>query len=118
MQAPLMRIPYTGLLPPPNIIPRNSNTLPGAIAALSKFLTAPPSPSLRDGPGDPRSTVILSGAGISVASGLAGESNSRTRSYSTLCELSGAKEMYYIEWAPEIALGLFDSLFRVSSLSY
>ncbi|CZT03628.1 related to sirtuin type 4 [Rhynchosporium agropyri] len=67
-----MRIPYTGPLPAPNIIPRNANTITGAIAALSKFLTAPPSPSLRqDGVGDPTSTVILSGAGISVASGLA-----------------------------------------------
>jgi NAD-dependent SIR2 family protein deacetylase len=45
--------------------------LPGAIAALSRFLTAPPSSTLYDGAGDPESTVILSGAGISVASGLA-----------------------------------------------
>jgi len=71
MQKPLMRIPYTGPLPPPNIIPRNANTITGAIAALSRFLTAPPSKSLQGGPGDPNSTVILSGAGISVASGLA-----------------------------------------------
>ena len=66
-----MRIPYTGPLPPPHIIPRNANTITGAIAALSKFLTAPPSPTLQDGAGDPKSTVVLSGAGISVASGLA-----------------------------------------------
>lgn len=65
-----MRIPYTGELPRPNIIPRNANSTFGAVAALSKFLTAPPSPSLQDG-GDPNSTVILSGAGLSVASGLA-----------------------------------------------
>lgn len=75
MQRPLMRIPYTGPLPPPNIIPRNANTITGAVAALSQFLTAPPlpslSPSVNHGVGDPRSTVILSGAGISVASGLA-----------------------------------------------
>ncbi|PSS18619.1 hypothetical protein M430DRAFT_35094 [Amorphotheca resinae ATCC 22711] len=71
MQKPLLRIPYTGPLPPPTIIPRNANTLIGAIAALSNFLTAPPSPSLRDSAGDPHSTVVLSGAGISVASGLA-----------------------------------------------
>ncbi|CAG8956956.1 hypothetical protein HYFRA_00012007 [Hymenoscyphus fraxineus] len=75
MNKPLMRIPYTGPLPPPNIIPRNANTLPGAIAALSRFLTAPPSPSLQSSHNsknyDPESTVILSGAGISVASGLA-----------------------------------------------
>jgi hypothetical protein len=66
-----MRIPYTGALPPPSIIPTNANTITGAIAALSKFLTSPPSLSLQDGGGDPQSTVILSGAGISVASGLA-----------------------------------------------
>lgn len=66
-----MRIPYTGPLPAPSILPRNANSLPGAIAAVSKFLTAPPRPSLQDEAGDPNSTVILSGAGISVASGLA-----------------------------------------------
>lgn len=71
MQKPLMKIPYTGPLPPPRIIPRNANTPTGAIAALSKFLTAPPAPRLQYGVGDPQSTVILSGAGISVASGLA-----------------------------------------------
>jgi NAD-dependent SIR2 family protein deacetylase len=71
MQKPLMRIPYTGPLPSPSIIPRNANTSTRAIAALSRFLTAPPSKSLQDGTKDPHSTVILSGAGISVASGLA-----------------------------------------------
>lgn len=71
MQKPLLRIPYTGPLPPPRIIPRNANTVHGAVAAVSRFLTAPPSPSLHDGVRDPHSTVILSGAGISVASGLA-----------------------------------------------
>ncbi|KAF4635995.1 hypothetical protein G7Y89_g2085 [Cudoniella acicularis] len=72
MQKTLMRIPYTGPLPAPYIIPRNANTPTGAIAALSKFLTAPPAPALQDHRGcDTRSTVILSGAGISVASGLA-----------------------------------------------
>lgn len=63
MSKPFMRIPYTGPLPPPIIIPRNANTLPGALAALKKFF-------------DPRhdgatKTVLLTGAGISVASGLA-----------------------------------------------
>lgn len=67
-----MRIPYTGPLPAPNIIPRNANTIHGAIAALSTFLTAPPSGALEpSSTADPQSTVILSGAGISVASGLA-----------------------------------------------
>ncbi|KAH7349925.1 Sir2 family protein [Plectosphaerella cucumerina] len=65
MRKPLMRIPYTDLLAPPTLIPRNANTLPGALAALQTFFTAP-SPA-----GLPDSTVVLSGAGLSVASGLA-----------------------------------------------
>ena len=66
-----MRIPYTGPLPPPRVIPRNADTLPGALAALSRFLTAPPAAALQRATGDPESTVVISGAGISVASGLA-----------------------------------------------
>ena len=67
-----MRIPYTGPLPPPIIIPRNANTPSGALYALQNFLSAPPSSKL-----DPtyhnvnNQTVLLTGAGISVASGLA-----------------------------------------------
>jgi NAD-dependent deacetylase sirtuin 4 len=71
MNKPLMRIPYTGPLPPPRIIPRNANTARGAIAALSHFLTTPPAKSLNGQTAHPDSTVILTGAGISVASGLA-----------------------------------------------
>lgn len=71
MNKPLMRIPYTGQLPAPRIIPRNANTSTGAIAALSRFLTAPPAPNLNPSTIDPKSTVILTGAGVSVASGLA-----------------------------------------------
>jgi NAD+-dependent protein deacetylase sirtuin 4 len=71
MNKPLLRIPYTGPLPAPRIIPRNANTAPGAIAALSKFLTAAPAKTLNSNAQDAKSTVILSGAGISVASGLA-----------------------------------------------
>jgi NAD-dependent deacetylase sirtuin 4 len=71
MHKPLMRIPYTGPLPAPRIIPRHANTERGAISALQKFLTAPPAKALHEATGDPLSTVILSGAGISVASGLA-----------------------------------------------
>jgi NAD-dependent deacetylase sirtuin 4 len=71
MKKPPIRIPYTGPLPPPRIIPRNANTSTGAVAALSKFLTAPPATTLSKSTVDPESTVILSGAGISVASGLA-----------------------------------------------
>ncbi|KAL9944614.1 hypothetical protein ACHAPW_001176 [Verticillium nonalfalfae] len=65
MGKPLMRIPYTELFAPPTLIPRNANTLPGAVAALTRFLTAP----VADGRSP--TTVILSGAGLSVSSGLA-----------------------------------------------
>ncbi|KAI9849628.1 MAG: hypothetical protein M1837_002753 [Sclerophora amabilis] len=70
-----MRVPYTGALPPPRLVPRWANTPTGAVAALANFLTASPSGTLKhlaaaDNPND-GSTVILSGAGISVASGLA-----------------------------------------------
>ena len=68
MPKPLMRIPYTGPLPPPLILPRNANTRAGALAALQTFLRAP-------APGSPATpngtTVMLTGAGVSVASGLA-----------------------------------------------
>lgn len=66
-----MRIPYTGPLPAPTIIPKNANTPTGAISALTNFLSAPTSTL---GPPSPRShglTVLLTGAGVSVASGLA-----------------------------------------------
>ncbi|KAH6627703.1 DHS-like NAD/FAD-binding domain-containing protein [Chaetomium tenue] len=65
MKKPLMRIPYTELFPPPTTIPATARSLPGAIAALQEFLHAPPPRDL------PRSTVLLTGAGLSVASGLA-----------------------------------------------
>ncbi|PGH17129.1 hypothetical protein AJ79_01267 [Helicocarpus griseus UAMH5409] len=72
MTRPLIRIPFTGPLPPPLIYPRSANSIPGAIDAITSFLTAPPSPLLR-GPDVGRNelTVLLTGAGISVASGLA-----------------------------------------------
>ncbi|OJD36504.1 sir2 family protein [Diplodia corticola] len=86
---PIMRIPYTDPLPAPRILPPSARTAPGAIAALATFLTAPPSPHLRPhaspspSPSSSSSsparrdarqhagTVVLTGAGISVASGLA-----------------------------------------------
>jgi len=72
MHKSFMRIPYTGPLPPPIIIPRDANTPSGAVAALSAFLAAAPPLSLKP-PGHDyhASTVLLTGAGISVASGLA-----------------------------------------------
>ncbi|KAI4203963.1 MAG: hypothetical protein LQ348_001346 [Seirophora lacunosa] len=66
-----MRIPYTGPLPPPIIVPRNANTPTGAISALTRFLSAPASPLLAASPSSNGRTVLLTGAGISVASGLA-----------------------------------------------
>ncbi|KAK4574426.1 hypothetical protein LTR86_002188 [Recurvomyces mirabilis] len=62
-----MRIPYTAPLPSPTIIPASASTLSGALTALSDFLTAPPATNRQSN----GKTVILSGAGISVASGLA-----------------------------------------------
>ena len=59
---PLMRIPYTAPLPPPTIFPTSAATLQGAVTALRDFLTPA---------GCAGKTLILSGAGISVASGLA-----------------------------------------------
>ncbi|KAI0396911.1 SIR2 family histone deacetylase-like protein [Xylariaceae sp. FL0594] len=65
MRKPYLRIPYTDPLPAPTIIPRTAATLSGALAALQEFLTAPSSTRSRP------STAVLTGAGISVASGLA-----------------------------------------------
>lgn len=64
---PLMRIPYTSPLPSPTIIPASATTIQGAVAALQNFLSTPPKTSNARG----GKAVILSGAGISVASGLA-----------------------------------------------
>ncbi|KAF9885616.1 hypothetical protein FE257_012707 [Aspergillus nanangensis] len=71
MTAPAIRIPFTGPLPPPIIVPPSARTVSGAIDALLSFLTAPPSPYLRGvDVGRNAQTVLLTGAGISVASGL------------------------------------------------
>ena len=54
------RIPFTAPLPPPaRILPASATTVEGAVAALASFLD-------RHGP----KTLLISGAGISVASGL------------------------------------------------
>lgn len=74
MQKPLMRIPYTGPLPAPLIIPRSATTPHAAARAIRNFLLAPPSPHLQPPSNDTsvsNKTVLLTGAGISVASGLA-----------------------------------------------
>lgn len=60
-----LRIPYTDILTIPTIIPASANTLAGAVSALSAFLTSPQPSHLSS------QTVLLTGAGLSVASGLA-----------------------------------------------
>ncbi|KAL9104209.1 MAG: hypothetical protein Q9163_000809 [Psora crenata] len=63
-----MRIPYTGPLPPPIIIPPSANTPAGATHALSQLLSTRSDNGRQD---ESNKTVLLTGAGISVASGLA-----------------------------------------------
>lgn len=71
MTTPAIRIPFTGPLPPAIIVPSTAASLAGAIDAVSAFFTAPPSSNLRGvDVGRHSQTVVLSGAGISVASGL------------------------------------------------
>ncbi|KKA26856.1 hypothetical protein TD95_002453 [Thielaviopsis punctulata] len=65
MRSASIRIPYRDKFPSPAILPPTATTIPAAIDALVNFFTARPPPSL------PQSTVVLSGAGLSVASGLA-----------------------------------------------
>lgn len=67
MSKPLLRIPYTEILSPATIIPAGATNLPAALDALQTFITAPSPPGLDL----PQKTVVLSGAGVSVASGLA-----------------------------------------------
>ena len=66
-----MRIPFTNPLPATTIVPPSARTVLGAIDAVTHFLSAPPSPLLRGiDVGRNDQTVLLTGAGISVASGL------------------------------------------------
>ncbi|EFQ99876.1 NAD-dependent deacetylase sirtuin-4 [Nannizzia gypsea CBS 118893] len=66
-----MRIPFTAPFAAPTILPASAATVAGAIDALARFLAAP-SPLLLRGIdlGRNEQTVLLTGAGISVASGL------------------------------------------------
>jgi NAD-dependent deacetylase sirtuin 4 len=81
---PLLRIPYTSPLPLPKIIPSSAETTSGAIDALLEFLapslphSAIPQSSISSkltasaqGVNQHGKTLLLTGAGISVASGLA-----------------------------------------------
>ncbi|KAG5925874.1 hypothetical protein E4U42_003851 [Claviceps africana] len=65
MSKPLMRIPYKDILAAPTIIPATAKTLQGGLSALLNFFQTPPPGRLPD------ATVVLTGAGISVSSGLA-----------------------------------------------
>lgn len=66
-----LRIPYTKPFPPAVVFPQAASTVAGAIDAIADFFTAPPSPFLQGiDVGNNAQTVILTGAGISVASGL------------------------------------------------
>ncbi|PHH62921.1 hypothetical protein CDD81_6554 [Ophiocordyceps australis] len=65
MRTQFMRIPYTDIAPPSASIPGSATTLPRAVTALCAFVAAPPPHGL------PSSSVLLTGAGLSVASGLA-----------------------------------------------
>lgn len=67
MKKSLLRIPYTAEFAPPPVVPASANSLQGAVTALGEFLTS----SLPRRRGLPENTVVLSGAGLSVASGLA-----------------------------------------------
>jgi len=78
-----MRIPYTDPLPTPRIIPATASTFGGAVAALAEFLSGRRAEGRIDGQrrGSNTRTLLLTGAGVSVASGLAdyrGESGTYT----------------------------------------
>jgi NAD-dependent deacetylase sirtuin 4 len=68
MQTPFLRIPFTNPLPAPRIFPATASSVDGAVEALHAFLL--PSKT-KTHHAQKSKTVILSGAGISVASGLA-----------------------------------------------
>ena len=70
MSKTLMRIPYTGRLPDALTIPPSAATPRGAAVALAEFLSSRSSAAGTHTAGPPR-TVLLTGAGVSVASGLA-----------------------------------------------
>lgn len=65
MRNTLFRIPYTDLLPPSSITPASARSLQGGVDALHRFFATPSPAHL------PPSTVVITGAGLSVASGLA-----------------------------------------------
>jgi NAD-dependent deacetylase sirtuin 4 len=65
MRKTLLRVPYPEVFSSNIVIPTTASTVPGAVAALQHFLLGN-----RSQPRPPK-TLVLSGAGLSVASGLA-----------------------------------------------
>tara|TARA_R110002003_G_scaffold1184_11_gene22682 strand:- start:49983 stop:50522 length:540 start_codon:yes stop_codon:yes gene_type:complete len=115
---PLLRVPYTDPLPLPKIIPTSAKTPSGAIAALVDFLApslgASVTPQSRissrlntsvKGVRKDGKTLLLTGAGISVASGLAdyrGTNGTYTLNktyrpiyYNEFCENHEARKRYW-----------------------
>ncbi|KAI9675786.1 MAG: hypothetical protein M1829_003211 [Trizodia sp. TS-e1964] len=98
-----MRIPYSspGALPAARAVPHYASDFAGAITALSNFLTI----SSSGQNAVPSSTVILSGAGLSVASGLAdyrGQNGTYTQNttyrpifYEEFCRNHEARKRYW-----------------------
>jgi NAD+-dependent protein deacetylase sirtuin 4 len=86
MAKTFTRSPFLGPFPAPTIFPQSAGTVSGAIDAITTFFSSPPSPLLRGvDVGRNDQTVLLTGAGISVASGLPdyrGENGTYTRNKS------------------------------------
>ncbi|KAF1973023.1 DHS-like NAD/FAD-binding domain-containing protein [Bimuria novae-zelandiae CBS 107.79] len=103
VRAPF-RIPYTSPLPAPRIIPASASTASGAIAALVEFLD-PASHRTSVGSDGRGRALLLTGAGISVASGLAdyrGTKGTYTLNktyrpiyYNEFCENHEARKRYW-----------------------
>ena len=105
----ILRVPYTNPLPLPRIIPASATTTSGAIGALVDFLSPSLSssrPYLRgSNPPKDGKTLLLTGAGISVASGLAdyrGPNGTYTQNktyrpiyYNEFCENHEARKRYW-----------------------
>ncbi|EEH42883.1 uncharacterized protein PADG_07703 [Paracoccidioides brasiliensis Pb18] len=72
MTKPLLRIPFPGPLPPPIIHPPSATSIPAAITAVASFLSSPNVNISQNiiSSTNRTQTTLLTGAGISVPSGL------------------------------------------------